>query len=142
MTLSLPPLPAAFATASQNWPLAAQQTLANVRRVVHTMCTGCDAAPLQETLKWGEPSWLPRAPRIGTTLRAAWKPQRPDHFGLFVHCQTSIAAEFDALYPPHSGPPLFTRESNRAIWLPLDAPVPEGPIGHLALMALTYHRRT
>ena len=35
---------------------------------------------LEETLKWGEPSYLTK---IGSTLRMDWKPKTPDQYAMY-----------------------------------------------------------
>ena len=48
--------------------------------------------PLEETLKWGEPSYLTSRSRSGSTIRMAWKAKTPDEYALYFNCQTSLIA--------------------------------------------------
>ena len=91
---------------------------------------------LQETLKWGQPSWLPARPRIGTTIRLGTD-RAGEHVALFFHCQTSVIRDFRA-GPGHE----LGFDGNRAILLDRHAPLPLDllrlPIRH----ALTYHLKS
>ena len=92
--------------------------------------------PIVETLKWGEPAYLPRAPRVGTTVRLdAVKGSKNDYAVLF-HCQTTLVESFRVLYPD-----VFRFEGRRAIVLTVGEPLPEAPFSHCIARALTYHLR-
>lgn len=129
-----PPLPSQLQRAIAPWPAPAQSCFAEIRDLVLDATAKCSAAPLLETLKWGEPSWLPTRPHVGSTLRVAWKSQRPKHIGLFVNCRTTLAEDIRTVWPDS-----FEYEKARALWLPLDAPLPRDAVAHAALMTLTYH---
>jgi hypothetical protein len=89
---------------------------------------------LVETLKWGQPSYLPRKPRIGSTVRIGTLKTSPDTVALFFHCQTRLVETFRHLYPD-----TFIFQGNRAMLVRPDGPVPEDEIRHCASLALTYH---
>ena len=50
---------------------------------------------LEETLKWGEPSYMTRN---GSTIRMDWKESRPDEYAMYFHCQTKLVDTFKELY--------------------------------------------
>jgi hypothetical protein len=58
-----------------------------------------DIGSIEETLKWGEPSYAPRNSNIGTAVRIGWHPSRPEQFGVYVHCQTNLIENFKKKYP-------------------------------------------
>jgi len=88
---------------------------------------------VRETLKWGQPSWLPVRPRTGTTVRLGTDRTR-QHLALFFHCQTSVIRDFRA------GPGQDMQfDGNRAILLRPDAPLPLDLLRLPVLHALTYH---
>ena len=89
---------------------------------------------LQETLKWGQPSYLPANPRIGTTLRIDRHPTQTDKVGLYFNCNSSLADDFQQLYPG-----LFEYEGRRALLFSLEGPVHEDALRHCIALALTYH---
>ncbi|MGC3936656.1 DUF1801 domain-containing protein [Roseobacter sp. EG26] len=120
----------------RQWPDPAQSRFADIRETVHQVAQRAQIGTLVETLKWGQPSWLPKRPRIGTTLRCDWQAHEPDRLALFVHCQTSLIETLRTLYPKS-----FTFEGTRALKLALDEPLPMDAIDHCAFLTLTYHRK-
>ncbi len=92
--------------------------------------------PLQETLKWGQPSYLPAATKSGTTVRIDAVKAEPGRYALYVHCQTNLVSTFREMYPE-----ALTCEGNRAVLFDQDDPVPEDALRHCIALALTYHAR-
>lgn len=129
--------PPTFHKATADWPQQAQARFAELRDIIQQTADSIPDLTVVETLKWGQPSWLPDRPRIGSTLRAAWSEHKPDHLTLFVHCQTTLATTMRELYPD-----AFEFEGNRALHIPLTAPLPAQAIAHCADLTLTYHRKT
>ncbi|MGB7243860.1 MAG: DUF1801 domain-containing protein [Sulfitobacter sp.] len=118
------------------WPKPARRHFEDLRGIVHKVAARAKIAPIEECLKWGQPAWRPHKNGIGTTLRAAWHPAHPDHFALFVHCQTTLGETLKTLYPD-----TFQFQGNRALRWSLDAPMPKDAIEHCALLTLTYYRK-
>ena len=92
--------------------------------------------PLQETLKWGQPSYLPAATKSGTTVRIDAVKAEPGRYALYVHCQTNLVSSFREMYPD-----ALTCEGNRAVLFDEQDPVPEEVLRHCIALALTYHSR-
>ena len=90
--------------------------------------------PLIETLKWGEPAYLPRTPRSGTTIRINAVKGSPAHYVALFHCQTTLVDSFRLLYPD-----IFVFSGHRAIVLNVGDPVAEAALKHCIALALTYH---
>ena len=86
---------------------------------------------LEETLKWGEPSYIVKK---GSTIRMDWKDKKPDQYALYFNCNTSLVETFKAVYGN-----LFHYEKNRAIVFPLNETLPEKEIKECIEMALKYH---
>jgi hypothetical protein len=89
------------------------------------------ADDLQETLKWGEPSYVCSR---GSTIRMNWKVKDPEHYRLFFHCQTNLIETFRALYPES-----FHYEGNRAVRFRLADQPDLQQLGQCIALALTYH---
>ena len=89
------------------------------------------SAPLTETLKWGEPSYVCDS---GSTLRMDWQEAEPDVCKVFFHCQTSLIATFRELYPDD-----FAFDGNRAIKLGVGNDIDLGKLGHCIGLCLRYH---
>ena len=62
---------------------------------------------VEETLKWGEPSYLVKG---GSTIRMNWKSSSPDQYAMYFHCKTKLVDAFKELYRDK-----FKFEGNRAI---------------------------
>ena len=89
---------------------------------------------LTETLKWGEPAYLPKTARIGTTVRINAVKGSADRYGVYFHCQTTLLESFRHLYPD-----AFSYEGNRAILLRVGEAYPVDALRHCLTLALTYH---
>lgn len=86
-----------------------------------------------ETLKWGEPAYLPARPRVGTTVRlGVTRAGRP---AMFVNCQTTLIETYRARYAD-----VFDFEGSRALVIP-EGELPRAALAHCVALALTYHRR-
>jgi len=88
---------------------------------------------LEETLKWGEPSYIAKG---GTAIRMDWKKTKPAQYALYFHCQTKLIDTFKELYKNK-----FKFEGNRAIVFSEDDEIPIYELKHCISLALTYHRR-
>ena len=91
---------------------------------------------IEETLKWGQPSYRPIGRRVGTTIRIGPMPNSRTEYALFVHCQTSLASDFEELYPG-----VFKVLDNRAVVFSIGDVLPDLPLRHCIALALTYHLR-
>ena len=89
-----------------------------------------DICLVEETLKWGEPSYL--TPQ-GSTVRIGWKDSDPDNCRLYFHCQTSLVPTFRELYPD------LDYEDNRAIRFPINDILNTKQLGNCIELALVYH---
>lgn len=113
------------------YPAEAQRQLEAVRLLILTVAEENELGEVEETLKWGEASYLVKG---GTTVRIDWKPKDPDAIKVYFHCQTRLIETFREIYRDE-----FEYEGKRAIVVPLDAAIKEGPLGHCLQMALKYH---
>ncbi len=89
---------------------------------------------LEETLKWGEPSYLPFLKRVGTTVRIHWKEKQSDQYAMYFSCNTNMIAKIKKAYKNK-----FKYEGNRAIVFSLDDKLPRKELKECIKMALTYH---
>jgi len=87
---------------------------------------------LEETLKWGEPSYLTKH---GSTVRMDWKEKAPDQYAVYFKCTSRLVPTFKHLYGD-----TFEFEGDRAIVFKLDDEIPEAELKHCFTMALTYHK--
>ncbi|MDP3855703.1 DUF1801 domain-containing protein [Phenylobacterium sp.] len=89
-----------------------------------------------ETLKWGQPAYLPARPRVGTTVRIDALAGASGGYAMYFHCQTSLLATFRDIYPDD-----FTFEGDRALIFSTARPIPEEAVKHCVSLALGYHLR-
>ena len=91
---------------------------------------------VEETLKWGQPSYLTPVTKSGSTLRMDQLKSRPNAYALFFHCQTNLVESFEEKYGE-----LFTYEGNRALHFDVANEIPSAELADCIEMALTYHLR-
>lgn len=87
---------------------------------------------LEETVKWGEPSFVVKK---GSTLRMDWKAKKPNQYALYFQCTSKLVATFRMLYQD-----IFTFEGNRAIIFQLEDALPEKELEKCIQATLLYHR--
>ena len=88
--------------------------------------------PIEETLKWGTPSYLPSQTKSGTTLRLG-QPKNGG-FAIYTHCQTTLIGDFQSQFPSE-----FTYEGNRAIVFQTETDIKSDLMEMFISNALTYH---
>jgi hypothetical protein len=126
---------AAVKAAFAAYPAPVRAKLLALRRLIFDTAkatTGVGA--LQETLKWGQPSYLTPATRSGSTIRIDRIKSAANQYAVYFHCQTNLVETFRELYPTE-----FSYSGNRAIILNADDAVPEAALRHCVALALTYH---
>jgi hypothetical protein len=92
--------------------------------------------PLEEALKWGQPSFLTTQSRSGSTIRIDRAKGNDDQYAIYFHCQTNLVRTFRELYPKK-----FDYEGNRAVVLDANKKPDEKALAHCIALALTYHLR-
>lgn len=114
-----------------SYPEDARRQLEYVRDLILKIAFERNLGNVEETLKWGEASYLVKG---GTAIRIDWKPKRPDCIKVYFHCQTSLIETLKEIYPEE-----FEYEANRAIAIPLSADIKNLPLKHSLELALRYH---
>lgn len=115
-----------------SYPAAARNILTGIRILILEQARKDGLGAVDETLKWGEPSYLIKG---GSTIRVDWKPGVPDQVGVYFNCNSSLISTFRELYGN-----LFRFEGNRAISLALTEPLPKAEHSHCFHLALNYHK--
>jgi len=90
---------------------------------------------LEETLKWGSPSYLTTETYSGTTIRIERIVSQKEKFAIRVHCQTTLVRPFKKIY----GDDAFDYDANRGVILDVNDEIPVKELSHFIFMALTYH---
>ena len=99
--------------------------------------TNDDIGAIIETLKWGQPAYLPKRAGRGTTIRIDALKNSVDRYAMYFHCQTSLVVDFRERYGD-----LFAYETNRALLFSTGRKPPEKALRHCIALALTYHLRS
>lgn len=86
---------------------------------------------IEETLKWGEPSYLTKK---GSTIRIDWKEKAPGQYAMYFKCTSKLVPTFKALFGN-----TFTYENNRAILFKMDDKVSKTDLKKCIELALRYH---
>ena len=86
---------------------------------------------LEETLKWGEPSFVTKN---GSTLRMDWKEKEPNQFAMYFQCTSRLVDTFRMVFDYK-----FQYEGNRAIVFQLNQKIPVLELKECIKASLTYH---
>jgi hypothetical protein len=115
------------------YPPSVQKQMQKLRKLILNVAENeLELRQLEETLKWGEPSYLTKH---GSTIRIDWKEKNPDQFAIYFKCTSKLVPTFRELYPE-----TFQFEDNRAIVFRLDDSIPEKELTECIKMALRYHK--
>ncbi|MCB2207684.1 MAG: DUF1801 domain-containing protein [Bacteroidetes bacterium] len=110
-----------------------RQKLLNLRRIIlETANESEEIKSMEETLKWGEPSYLVKN---GSTLRIDWKEKKPEQYAMYFKCTSKLVPTFKAIYQR-----TFEFEGNRAIVFQMNAEIPKAELKNCIRIALTYHK--
>ena len=121
----------------QAYPEAIRGRLLALRDMIFDTAAATEGVgALQETLKWGQPSYLTPETGSGSTIRIDRAGKSGPRVALYFHCQTNLVSTFEDLYPD-----ALTCQGNRAILLDEDHEVAEPILRHCIALALTYHLR-
>ena len=116
-----------------NYPNFVRDKMLELRELVIESAGEIDSiSNLEETLKWGEPSYLAK---YGSTLRIDWKPKTPGQYAMYFKCTSRLVGTFKVVYKD-----IFNFDGNRAIVFQLDKQRPDEQLKSCIKAALTYHK--
>lgn len=117
----------------EDYPHAVQERLLALRQLIFDVAREtAGVGVLEETLKWGQPSYLCKT---GSTIRVDWVTSDPQKCAMYFHCGTKLVATFRELYGS-----ALQCEGKRAIVLDNNQRLPVNELKHCIALALTYHR--
>ncbi len=90
---------------------------------------------IEETLKWGEPSYLTPESKSGSTIRIAWKESQKTQYSIFFKCTANLVPAFKEKFPEQ-----FDFGGNRSIDFKLNDVLPLEELKLCIALALTYHK--
>lgn len=122
-----------FKSKLNQYPEPAKSKLEYIRALVHSTAEEVESIQvMEETLKWGEPSFVVKK---GSTLRMDWKAKKPDQVAVYFKCTSRLVETFQTVFGD-----LFLYEGTRAIVFDLSAAIPEQALKECIKATLTYHK--
>lgn len=117
------------------YPSGVARKLMDLRRLIFDVAARtAGVGELEETLKWGQPSYVAARSGSGSTIRIDRVRARPGRHAMYFHCGTTLVDTFRHLYPS-----TFRYEGNRAILFDENEKVPVEALRQCISLALTYH---
>ncbi len=89
---------------------------------------------LEETLKWGQPSYLTPETKSGSTIRIDRVGSDSTQYAMYFNCKTTLIETFKGLYPDD-----FTYDGTRAIIFDVNDELDLEAVKHCIWLTLTYH---
>jgi hypothetical protein len=118
------------------YPTPVKARLLALRRLILDTADSTEGVgALEETLKWGQPSYLTTGSKSGSTIRIDQVKAEAGQYAVYFHCQTDLVETFRELYPE------LRYGGNRSILLDAGEKLPEAALRHCVALALTYHAR-
>jgi hypothetical protein len=114
------------------YPAQVRDQLLRLRSLIYAVSEAESLGPVQESLKWGEPSYLTTG---GSPVRMDWKPDSPDQVCLYFNCQTSLVETFAELFANE-----LQFAGRRALVLPLTEALPVNELSTCLSMAMRYQQ--
>ena len=120
----------------QAYPSAMRIKLLYLRQLIlDTAASAEGVGEIEETLKWGEPSYLIPKTKSGSTIRINWKESLKDQYAMYFKCTANLVEAFKERYPTE-----FDYGGNRSIIFNIDDEIPVKELKSCIALALTYHR--
>lgn len=120
-------------TVFKNYPNSVRNKLLTLRELIIETANEIEGLEdLEETLKWGEPSFLTK---YGSTIRIDWKEKAPNQYAMYFKCTSRLVEVFKTKFKN-----TFEFEGKRAIVFKLEDEIPEKELKECITAALTYHK--
>ena len=114
-----------------NYPETVKEKMIMLRELILETAKEIDAInSIEETLKWGEPSYLVKN---GSTLRIDWKTKTPNQYAMYFKCTSRLVETFKTTFLT-----TFQFEGNRAIIFQLNENIPIKELKICIKATLTY----
>ncbi len=129
------PINPEVATVFDSYPQKIRKKLIYLRQLILVTASSIEGVgEIEETLKWGEPSYLTPKTKSGSTIRIAWKQSQGEQYSIYFKCTANLVSAFKEKYPKE-----FKYGGNRSIDFNIDDKVPEKALKRCIALALTYH---
>jgi Domain of unknown function (DU1801) len=119
----------------ESYPAPMRAKLLVLRELIfETAASTPGVVDLNETLKWGEPTYATTQSKSGSPVRIAYKVSRPTQYAMYFICHTNLVETFKTMFPND-----FKFEGNRAIAFEASDRVPTPELTWCIKAALIYH---
>ncbi len=79
----------------KSYPINMREKLMFLRQLIFDTAAETEGVgELEETLKWGEPSYLTPKTKSGSTVRIDWKKSIEIQYAIYFKCTTNLVATF------------------------------------------------
>ncbi|MBH0099873.1 DUF1801 domain-containing protein [Salinibacterium sp. NSLL150] len=129
-------MPAEVAATFSDYPEPIRAELLTLRELILATASETDGVgTITETLKWGEPAYLTKETRSGSTIRIAPTNAKSAHdYAMFFICSTNLVSDFRAQFGD-----TFAYEGDRAVLFNVGDSIPADELRECVRQALTYH---
>ena len=125
----------AVAAVFDAYPKEIKLKLMFLRQLIFDVASRTDGVgEIEETLRWGQPSYLTTQSRSGSLVRIGQIKSQKGKYAMYFHCQTTLVDTFKEMYQD-----VFKFGGNRSINFSEEDKVPVEELSHCISMALTYH---
>ena len=130
------PIDSEVAAVFNSYPPKIKSKLMFLRQLIFDTAASIEGiGEIEETLKWGEPSYLTPESKSGSTIRIAWKESQKEHYSIFFKCTANLVPAFKEKFPEQ-----FKFGGNRSLDFKINDEVPVKELKRCIALALTYHR--
>ena len=117
------------------YPKEIKLKLMFLRQLIFDVASRTDGVgEIEETLRWGQPSYLTTQSRSGSLVRIGQIKSQKGKYAMYFHCQTTLVDTFKEMYQD-----VFKFGGNRSINFSEEDKVPVAALSQCISMALTYH---
>lgn len=118
-----------------SYPEEIKPTLMFLRQLIFDVASRTNGVgELEETLKWGQPSYLTTQTKSGSFVRIDQIKSQEGKYAMFFHCRTTLVDTFKEMYRGQ-----FEFDGNRSIIFDVQDKVPVKELSHCVSIAFTYH---
>ena len=123
------------ATVFDSYPPAVRKKMLTLRKLIfNTAKRTPGVGKIEETLKWGQPSYLRSETNSGTSIRIDTIKSKPGSYAMYVHCQTTLIDSFRERLGN-----TFQYEGKRAVIFSETESISKDKVSECIALALTYH---
>lgn len=115
----------------ETYPLHAHAPLLAIRALIFELALE-NNLEIEETLKWGQPSYLTK---LGSTIRIDHSAKATNQIRIYFNCKTRIVETIKEVYGD-----LFAYETNRVLVFEINNFLPNAELKQCLLLSLKYHQ--